>query len=594
VPFYLTIVASLLRAGRPLPEGGSGSKDLVLGALLDEWAELVRSSEFLPDTEIGASQRRRTFDGLALVAYIMAASVQLEGTVSGLQERADELTRTFGLEPVTVGVAAEAGSRLGLVRVSSAGPDAVVRFTHRLSQTYFASVLMRGRPETWQYAVAHADSTEMRDALVMLCVSAGAETSGSVSRALLDRVAGLEDDRALAYLVAATEIAANSTWSDFSLAADPIVEAAWDKASPRQKLAAIAQLQRHDDPWCHRRLLQATRDANYRVRWSAAQATADAGPGAFRTLKQHFERTIRYAQSHPSTDWEAAGQAHDIAVAGWVLPALCARLTGADAASGAELVRDLAQLVRDRVPYGHEASVAQGYKLAALRQPTAEVLRSCLDLVGSCRFWYARLVLVQAASLAAIACEMLPTTGRELRAREAVEQHPFVREALRLSLRAVRAGDWTPYVWEDDSSVIGTSASVLANETTVLLADVVLLLTLTEQGGRQQSEARKQLVFGRDDLPYCLSSSRSRAQSLLTEACPGSCPFGLCPYPSAADFSLARGGFSQAFCQHQLEVYSGRARFQRLRQGPWRRRRWNRTGAAGMVEFWREMENRAS
>jgi hypothetical protein len=593
VPFYLTIVASLLRAGRQLPERSSGSKDLVLVSLLDEWAKLVLSSDFLPDTEIGVGQRRRIFDGLELVAYVMAASVQLEGTVSSLQHSADELTNAFGLEPVIVGAAAEAGSRLGLVRVSSAGEDAVVKFTHRLSQTYFASRLMRERPKAWEHAVAHADSTEMRDALVMLSVQADQETARLLSEALLDRVASLEDDRALAYLVTATEIAANSTWGDFPAAAHRIFEVAWDKASPRQKLAAIAQLERHDNPWCHRLLLAATRDAAYRVRWSAAQATADAGAGGFHTLAWHFEETIEYAESHSSAVWEADGKAHDIAVAGWVLPALCARLTDADAARGAELIHGLAQLVHHRVPYGHEASVAQGYKLAAVRQPTAEVLDNCLNLAGSCMFWYARLVLVQAASVAAISCGTVPEAVRELRALEAHEQHPFVREAVRLSLRAVYAGDWAPYVWEDESSAIGTSASVLSSETTVLLADVVLLLNLTEQGGRQQSEARKQQVFGRPDLPHCLSTSRSRARSLLTEECPPPCSFGLCPYPTTAEFSLARGRFSQAFCLHQLEIYSRGMRFRWLRQGPSRRRRWNRTGATGMAEFWREMENRA-
>ena len=136
--------------------------------------------------------------------------------------------------------------------------------------------------------------------------------------------------------------------------------------------------------------------------------------------------------------------------------------------------------------------------------------------------------------------------------------------------------------------MIGRSGSMVRSETAALVADIVLLLNVTEQGDVR--EQRKEDTYRRNDLPHCLSTSKERRE--LFDGCHASCTFHLCPYPSTAERWLGRGAFSQAFCRHQIDTLTGLSRI----QATWRRKsagRWSHSGRAALVHFWAEMERRA-
>ncbi|MDQ5821338.1 MAG: hypothetical protein M3540_07860, partial [Actinomycetota bacterium] len=184
-------------------------------------------------------------------------------------------------------------------------------------------------------------------------------------------------------------------------------------------------------------------------------------------------------------------------------------------------------------------------------------------------------------------------------AREQIQQaasndheHPFVREAARLSTKALKERDWRRYVWEDESSLIAQSASMIAAETAVLVADVALMLNLTEQGvTKSEVEERKQRTYGRNELPYCLGTSRDRSEQLF-HGCDERCDFDLCPYPRTAELVQARGEFSQAFCEHQIDLLA-RRRGLRVPTKSKRRASWSRTSRAARRRFWETMQSRA-
>jgi hypothetical protein len=311
---------------------------------------------------------------------------------------------------------------------------------------------------------------------------------------------------------------------------------------------------------------------------------------AFAALGHTFAKVLSNAESLSPDQWSMETE-HDLAVLGWILPALSGRVQ--DDRLEDEVER-LVALVRRGMPLGVEASVAQGFKLGASVNPTGARLHSLHELLNASRFWYSRIVLLQAIAVEAVSGSTQrrqALTVMRIKEKEQTE-HPFVRAAASLCRKAVRhPRDWQRYVWDDESAVIRRSGSMLRNETAALLADIVLLLNVTEQGEGKARERRKEEAYLRGDLPYCLSASRERGE--LFDGCHPSCTFHLCPYPSTSERSLARGEFSQAFCRGRIDTLTGLSRIQAL----WRRRPvggWSRSGRAALARFWAGMERRAA
>ena len=484
-------------------------------------------------------------------------------SVTGVTEcelgRLEDRSPDDGPSPEAV-AAVEAGARLGVIRASSRQGRTLIRFAHGIGQSYFTSVHLRGGAGPWQGAVDRASSTVLYDALVMFGAASDEATSRAVCTALLHRAATADDDQSLACVTTALEIAAGRRLDLPPETFPDAMAAAWRQASPRRKLAAVQRLEKEDSPLCHEQLLQATRDASYPVRWHAAEALVSIGRPAFMALQGAFEGTVSRAESEPMAGWDAA-LSHDLAVAGWVLPGLVEHDDATAAAQ--DLVRRMVALVRRSLPPGHEASIAQGFKLAARIRPQAVVPQQVLDLLQSCGFWYSRLVLVQTLSVVArdLSAEerapVLQVIGRLGRH----DPHAFVRSACAIAGPALRGRDDDRGVWEDEAVMIGTSASTLAVPASVLLADVVILLNLTERG--EQREQRKREIYARDDLPYCLSRAPSRTGPLFRDGCHESCPFGCARIPSSARWrwpgttSARRSASSRSACTRRV---SGAAR----------------------------------
>ncbi len=590
-PYYLNIISSLYRAERLRPVAAS-SRDALLVGLLDDWTDLVEDDTFREDVELEAGRRRTIVDDLATVAYAMTLDSAPDCTLSRVRAILEDEASGVSSKPADLSLVVEGAARLDLIRAGSTKDDTTIRFNHGISQAYMTSRYLRREPDAWRRLVDRTTSTEMRDALLMWCAGSDDGQAQDVCEALLKRAGALHDDRALALLVSAAEIASCAGMASFDGLAEGVVSSAWLDASPRAKVAAVGRLNRRTDAWSYGRLYEATRDRSYRVRWSAALAIVGGGASASNALQPAFHELLDYAESREPRSW-GKPETHDLSVLGWILPALSASVTEDEGTDVDAALERLVALAERHLPLGTDASLAQGFKLAAALNPQAAILSAAPRLIDHFDFWYARVILLQAIGAACAGGSEGQTGALALMSgkRDENGEHPFVREAASLCLKAIRSpAGWRQYVWEDESSVIARSGAGLTQETTALLADLVVLLNLTEQGNEEKRIERKERTYGERVLPYCLSASKDRRE--LFEGCHESCTFGLCPYPSTGEQALARAEFSQAFCRRQIDSLTGLSRIQALR--PSRRAWWwSDSTRASLAGFWIEMERRA-
>lgn len=583
-PLYLNVVSALLRAQEPLPQAFGRSKDSLIVELLDAWAELIGRRALLPQVELDEQQRRRVLEGLSAAAYAMTLDASADMRSSVLEQRLGSLASSNPAAEIQTAALIEGAGRLELLDTFTLGDDLAVRFKHTIMQSYFAARFVRRNPAAARDLLGRAGP----ESLAAVAIWASAAPDGraeEAAAALLDRAAFLDHDSALAFALTAHDIAGESAPALAARAAGA-AEQAWEQATPRGRLAAVRTLDGRGSRWSHEFLFRATRDASYRVRWTAATAIAAGGSAALAALEHEFAAIVRTATDTPVTEWSDAAT-HDISVLCWIAPALAASVDEPAQHIVEGHARRLAALVPNGMPLGTEASLAQGFKLAALHGPTEWADTCAGELLARASFWYARITFLHA--LCVSACER---RGGErgaavaaIRARLADdEEHPFVRETARLCLQAVREDEWRRYVWQDESALIAQSASALADEAARLLGDIVLLLNLTEQGPTKDAvEERKARTYLRRELPYCLATSRDRSEQIFG-ACHADCGFGLCPYPATAEHVIARGEFSQAFCEHQIELVSRRRR--RRRVAGWT------TSRASRRRFWERMRAR--
>jgi NACHT domain len=591
IPFYLNVISSLYRAER-LDHVRGSTRDELLVALLDEWTDLVEDESFLEGAELEEDRRKAIIHELEAVAYAMTLASAPDSTLERVMTVLGETDGDGAPERAELELVVEGAARLDLIRAFSGEDDTTIRFNHAISQAYMTSRFLRRAPGAWRALVERTASAEMRDALLMWCAAGeGKGEASDVCKALVHRATSLRDDRALALLVSAAEISSCVGLGEFDRIAGDGVRDVWLAASPRAKVAAVRRLDGRTDAWSFRRLHAATRDRSYRVRWGAALSIVDGGASAAKALWPTFDDLLAYGESQDASAW-GKEQMHDLSVLGWILPALSARAGGDGAVD--EGVARFVELARRGLPLGTDASLAQGFKLAAALDPKASVLSAAYDLVDHCRFWYARVILLQAICTASVGDPARRETGLAFlaRRRNDADEHPFVRESALLCHKAIRRpADASRYVWEDESAVIARSGAGLAGDAAALLADLVVLLNLTEQGEGAVRSQRKEDTYARRDLPYCLSASTDRSE--LFEGCHETCAFNLCPYPTGGERALARGEFSQAFCRRQIDGLTGLSGVQWWT--PTRRAwSWSNAGRAALADFWAELERRAS
>ncbi len=619
-PFYLNVLADLHRLEK-LPENMSPSKESLLVELLESWVCLLETEKLRPEVEFRTPQRQRIVRGLSKIGYAMTLASSAESKLSRLDDDLTKLSgptrdpphrlgqlrrrvldrlprahqRGEGVGDTDTALIIEGASQLGLIDTQVHEKDIGLRFPHAITQAYFASRYLRHESDARDRLLDEV-GTEALEA-VLMWGSKSAKDAAATAAALLARAEHLDPDSALTFAVSAHHLSGIGGSSPLATKAAETIEGMWEHATPRCRLAAVRRLDGRGDS-DYRILHSATGDANYRVRWAAAHAIIAGGSNAYAALKNEFAGTLARAERAQWTDKDT----HDISVLGWILPAIRGTVDQTAAMIDSQLER-LTRLVLDgRRPPGTEASLAQGFKIRALNFSAAGTVADATALLPKCRFWYSRIELLHAICLAGI------SNPHERRAALAAirsaaakdEEHPFVREAARLSAKALRLSakalkerEWRRYIWEDESSLISQSGSTLAPETTVLVSDVVLLLNLTEQGPKHEVEHRKDETYPLNELPYCLGRSRDRSKQLFDD-CDERCTFvpRLCPYPLSAELVQARGAFSQAFCEYQIELLARRRRWRM----PIRSKRtgsWSRTSRAARKRFWETMQRRA-
>jgi NACHT domain-containing protein len=181
-------------------------------------------------------------------------------------------------------------------------------------------------------------------------------------------------------------------------------------------------------------------------------------------------------------------------------------------------------------------------------------------------------------------------------------EHPFVAEAGDLAALALESGIPGRFIWIDESGIVGkvgsrpaspsdyrkhnlwippsSGWSALDRRAQQLVADVLIMLNLTEQAGTAESpDAREHRLenANRSTLPPCLTRDRRPLQPGRTigsaimashgSTCLDDCQFELCPYPPSG--AQPRAELSEAFCRRQQSLLAHRLRRPGRKTAPW-------------------------
>ena len=295
-----------------------------------------------------------------------------------------------------------------------------------------------------------------------------------------------------------------------------------------------------------------------------------------------------------------------------------------------------------------EVALAQGFKYAAnrrIRHPHAlpatrdYLAEQAMEMLKRARFWFTQLTLIHALCL----WEMLDPstsrnnkTGRRGNGHDAAEsqahrhgsnpeatvgywleaarngKHPFVAEAGKLAVEALKTGHPERFLWIDESGIVSSVGSRAAQATKdrkhhlwippsagwaaldpraqQLVADVLLLLNLAERGeGPDEIERRLGRVES-SDLPLCFTRNRDPLDPKTTigglarppgSNCIDGCRYRLCPYPPDG-VQPYRSELSEAFCRGQQTLLN------RGLSAP-----WQTIPRADLKRFWAQMAERA-
>ncbi|MEU1479104.1 ATP-binding protein [Streptomyces sp. NPDC005760] len=199
--------------------------------------------------------------------------------------------------------------------------------------------------------------------------------------------------------------------------------------------------------------------------------------------------------------------------------------------------------------------------------------------------------------------------------------HPFVAEAGDLVTLALETGHPERFIWIDENGAsdnVGSTPadpdryrkhnlwiapsvgwSILHPRAQRLLADVLVMLHLTEGDGSPDDIEERLKLANKDNLPHCLTHDRSRLQPERSvgradrdEArtnCVSPCEFRLCPYPPRAGTTQAE--MAELFCRQQQALLHSRFRW-RLPVVSRHTAPWVSIPVRRLHAFWDEMANR--
>jgi len=370
----------------------------------------------------------------------------------------------------------------------------------------------------------------------------------------------------------------------------------------------------------------------------------------------------------PAADGARAALQRAAIVSAWLAPMLVGSIGGrsspADRTAAERAQADLSQWLRhvaiqgrmpgeQDLPIAQEIALAQGFKYAANRRPLQpDVLgesrmflaEQALEMLRSARHWFSQLTLIHALCLLslsdgqkqpwdkygskpeAIVQRWLAVAGQDradaMRPADgpaARRPHPFVREAARLCVLALKTGLPQRYLWIDEAGIVGHVGSRNLSGTSVLrrhrlwippsagwtalsasaqqlVADVLLLLNLADRGELPNDQERRLRRSNRRDLPPCITNYREALEASLTvgtavpivagSSCVDGCAFELCPYPPKG--TQPRVELSEAFTRRQQTLLTRTLRHPLRQQAP-----WQQMSASQLSRFWADMADRA-
>jgi hypothetical protein len=599
-PFYLTVLAQVLRVDSLPPAQPERTEHATRLALMDSWRKSLPG-----DLSVVEARRQKRNDALAGLGRFAAAHLLEEPTVTSDSEWLGDLV---------------VGQELDVIEVTEEGS---YRFVHDVVHAYFAAQVLPFDPDRWKSALAGGvDSARVQLALVLAAARSNDATfCRAVCNALMAKTKGLPDEQRLLRAAAAAEVA-RAGGSGAGALADRIAThciEALPGATPITKRAALDQLAALGGKSAVKALWDYAADEDYGVRWRAAHrlvgrcshATGEtpAGADAYRVLDGEIENSLAVAEQCLTQPEDARPDDWDPEILplkhlAWILPAIrTGAIRGGAHETASAVSGHLTRLLRLNCEgvtnqRGLEASIAQGFKVDAAieyedalaghsRNPEAadESMLEAVRLLATSKFWYSRLNLVQAITLHVVVARGKSEQVATIEAVAERDEHPFVRAAAGLCVKAVEKasqgspGDARLYVWDDEGVVVGGRPPNLAREAIQLVGDMSVLLNLNETGTVVQREE-----FGtKQGLPHCIGQSKDRRELFDPHlGCHDDCKFKLCPLHPAPGRSAHRE-ISRAFCRHQ-----------RLHARATIAQRWSaEVRPAALSDFWGELERLA-
>jgi len=407
-------------------------------------------------------------------------------------------------------------------------------------------------------------------------------------------------------------------------------------------------------------------ELSYPIRLAIAQEIGAGGDEAFQVLRRPLHDALgntRKNAAWPNGTAHSNGQSgntdknralRERTLCAWLTPLLVGSVNGCSDEARQELALWLERVGREQEGdenYFHfslEVALAQGFKYAAnrrlhhphaLRATRDYLAEQALGMLKKARFWFTQLTLIHALCL----WEMPdPSTsqddknGRRGNGSNAAEKqphqrganpdatvrhwlkvakngkHPFVAEAGKLAVEALKTEQPERFLWIDESGIVSSVGSwatqaceerkhhlwippsagwaALDPRAQQLVADVLLLLNLAERGEEPNEIEQRLRRIENDDLPLCFTRNRDPLDPRMTVGglykapgrnCTDGCEHKLCPYPPDG-VQPYRSELSEAFCRRQQTV---------LRRGltaP-----WQTIPRSNLRRFWEQMADRA-
>ena len=420
-------------------------------------------------------------------------------------------------------------------------------------------------------------------------------------------------------------------------------------------------------------LLEMGRDElSYPIRLAIAQEIGAGGDEAFRVLRRPYHNA--HGNTWKNAAWPNAtanggglsgsnGQSGNAdknralrgrTLCAWLTPLLVGSVDECKDEARQELGLWLDPVGRDQEDGGNyfhlslEVALAQGFKYAAnrrVRHPHAlpgtrdYMAEQALEMLKKARFWFTQLTLIHALCLWEMPDPRMSQddkTGRPGEGNNAAKsqahrhgsnpeatvghwlevarngKHPFVAEAGKLAVEALKTRHPERFLWIDESGIVSSVGSRAAQPTKdrkhhlwippsagwaalnpraqQLVADVLLLLNLAERGEGPDEIERSLRRVEVNDLPPCFTRNRDPLDPRTTVGglfrgpgsnCIDGCGHHLCPYPPYG-VKPYRSELSEAFCRRQRTLLN------RGLSAP-----WQTIHRTDLKRFWTHMADRA-